>query len=175
MQCQKGLAEEIARLKESVIAKNAIETNEHFTNIKPLLADVSTEIKRFIAESGVGSETFCYWHLFLSLLFPILADLTRAQKDGNWNLNVSVLVRAVSLFFAFDRTNYSRWASVFLEDCLQLPDKFPLIFNDFKAGNFVVKNTTRRLSCVAMDQALEQNKNKPAKGCGGIIGVSRMK
>ena len=57
----------------------------------------------------------------------------------------------------------------------QLPVAFPQLYKEFEAGDFVVRNTVRKFSCVAMDQALEQNYNKPAKSQSGIIGMTRKK
>ncbi|KAJ8887831.1 hypothetical protein PR048_014049 [Dryococelus australis] len=88
------------------------------------------------------NETFRYWYQFLRTLFPVLRDLTRAQRKGNWDLSISALME---------------------------------IYAQFQAGHFVVKNAQRKCSCVAMDQALEQNYNKPAIGHGGIIVVTRKK
>ncbi|KAK1875448.1 Peptide chain release factor 2 [Dissostichus eleginoides] len=59
-------------------------------------------------------------------------------------------------------------------DCYQLKDKFPLLYDSYMNGGFVV-NTTKKGSGVPFDQALEQCYNRPAKVSGGIIGVTRKK
>ena len=82
--------------------------------------------------------------------------------------------RATSLFFFFGRTNYSRWTPIFLQDCYQLKEKFPLLYDSYMKGGFVM-NTTKKGSGVPFDQALEQCYNRPAKVSGGIIGVTRKK
>lgn len=64
--------------------------------------------------------------------------------------------------------------ALFLQDCYQLKEKFPLFYNSYINGGFVV-NTTRKGSGVPFDQALEQCYNRPAKVSGGIIGVTRKK
>ncbi|KAI9531965.1 hypothetical protein NQZ68_036327 [Dissostichus eleginoides] len=61
-----------------------------------------------------------------------------------------------------------------LQDCYQLKDKFPLLYDSYMNGGFVV-NTTKKGSGVPFDQALEQCYNRPAKVSGGIIGVTRKK
>jgi hypothetical protein len=78
------------------------------------------------------------------------------------------------MFFFFGRTNYSRWTPLFLQDCYQLKDKFPLLYSSYMNGGFVV-NTNRTGSGVPFDQALEQSYNRPAKVSGGIIGFTRKK
>ena len=104
-----------------------------------------------------------------------MRNLTTLIRNGEWTLYITTLREALPLLFAFDRTNYSRWGSLYYEDCLSLKDKFPTIYNEFVKGNFVVNFTTRKGSSVLMDQAFEKSYNKPAKGKSGIIGITRRK
>ena len=83
--------------------------------------------------------------------------------------------KCLKIFFAFDRINYSRWCTLFLDDCLKLQETHPHIYNEFKKGNFAVQYSNKRFSSVPLDQALEQHYNKPAKVSGGIIGITRQK
>ena len=88
---------------------------------------------------------------------------------------VSALRRVVPLFFAFGRTNYCRWTPIHYEECLTLQEKYPLLYSAFSQGDFVVHHTVRRASGVPVDQALEQAYNKPAKGSGGMVGITKRK
>ena len=63
---------------------------------------------KFVEESLKESEQFKYWSIFLDELYPVLCDLTVSHRNGNWLLQLSAVERAIKLFFAFDRTNYSR-------------------------------------------------------------------
>ena len=54
----------------------------------------------------MSSTQFRYWNNSLMDIYPILRDLTRSHKEGNWGLHLSAVRRALPLFFAFDRTNY---------------------------------------------------------------------
>ena len=104
-----------------------------------------------------------------------MIDLTCSQRESNWDLHLSAVRRAIPIFFAFGRTNYSRWTPIYYEDCLNLKRDFPDIHTTFCGGDFVVHYTLRRAIGVPMDQALEKAYNKPAKGPGGIIGSTRKK
>ena len=106
---------------------------------------------------------------------PVLRDLTRSHRERNWQLHLSAVHRALNLFFAFDRTNYSRWVPLYYEDCVALEKNFPAIYSSFSQGGFVVRHTLNCGSGVPLDQALEKEYNKPAKGQGGIIRISRRK
>ena len=118
---------------------------------------------KFVEESLKESEQFKYWSIFLDELYPVLCDLTVSHRNGN--VQLSAVERAIKLFFAFDRTNYSRWAPLYLQDCLKLEQKFPLIYEEFM----------ERGSFVPMDQALEKEYNTVAKGKGGVIGFLKQK
>ena len=65
--------------------------------------------------------------------------------------------------------------ALFLEDCLDLPRKMPDLYKHFKQGGWVTYFTTRKCSAVGMDMGLEKVYNKPAKGIGGIIGMTSRK
>ena len=60
-------------------------------------------------------------------------------------------------------------------DCLKLKEKHPSVFEFFVRGGFVVQLGNKNFSSVSMDQSLEMCCNKPAKGQGGIIGITRKK
>ena len=108
---------------------------------------------------------------FIEKVSPVLRDLTYSHREGNWKLHLSAIQRALPLVFAVDRTNYKRWLLLYFEDCLSLPIKYPLIYESFLDGEFVVKLKKRSTSAVPMDQALESKYNKPAKSASGIIGI----
>ena len=128
----------------------------------------------YLKEKSLQSQSFAYWFVYVFELFPIARDLTNSMRSGDWILYLSAVERATSLFFFFGRTNYSRWTPLFLEDCYELKDKFPLLYSSYMNGGFVV-NTSRKGSGVPFDQALEQSYNRPAKVTGGIIGITRKK
>jgi hypothetical protein len=55
-------------------------------------------------------------------------------------------------FFRYDHTNYSRWGAVYLADATQLPAE---ILQEFRAGNFVVKQSNAKYNQVDSDQSQE--------------------
>ena len=128
----------------------------------------------YLKERASLSQSFRYWNTYVSDLFPIIRDLTNSLHSGDWILYVSAMERESSLFFFLGRTNYCRWTPLFLQECYQLKEKFPLLYDSYMNGGFVV-NPTKKGSGVPFDQALEQYYNRPAKVSGGIIGVTRKK
>jgi len=130
---------------------------------------------KFISQGCIANNQFRFWNVFLNDIVSVLIDLNRSHREGNWELHVSAVRRALPLFFAFNRSNYRRWTPLYFEDCLSLETKYPDIFDCFLNGGFVVSQTKRRGSKLPMDQALEKQYNKPAKSSSGIIGFSRRK
>ena len=130
---------------------------------------------QFVSKGSIASENFKYWNVFLDIIMPTFTDLMQSFQQGHWDMHLSALRRAVVLFFAFGHINYNRWTPVYYEECLKLPLLFPNLHASFISEGFVAHHTTRKGSGVPFDQALESAYNKPAKGPGGVIGISRKK
>ena len=101
-----------------------------------------------------------YWtYIFqeiINRIVSILCDLTRFNRESDWLLHLSAWKRTLPLFFCYDRTNYARWGSLYYEDCLKLPTKFPEIYKEFQRGSLVVNFKKTCASAVPVDQALEK-------------------
>lgn len=149
-------------------------TGEDWKTTKKVADGIQAAFDVYLSERASSSQSFNYWKTYITDLFPILRDLTNSLRSGYWHLYLSAIERATSLFFFFGRTNYCRWTPLFLQDCYQLKEKFPLLYDSYSKGGFVV-NTTKKGSGVPFDQALEQCYNRPAKVSGGVIGVTRKK
>ena len=61
------------------------------------------------------------------------------------------------------------------EECLNLKVLYPTVYDAFTEGDFKVHYTYRKDSAASVDQALEKPYNKPAKGPGRVIGITRKK
>ena len=154
---------------------DSVKIKDEWEKCKGLLSHFQDDFEEFKKEGCQKSEQFRYWTLFIDEIVPVLRDLTRSHRERNWPLHLSAIQRAIPLFFAFDRTNYSRWTPLYYEDCVKLPETFPEIHAEFVQGRLVVKQTHRSGSGIPMDMALEKEYNKPAKGPGRVIGFSSRK
>ena len=67
-------------------------------------------------------NTFAYWNQFVEMV-SLLRDLIRADREGNRSLHLHSLKSILPSFAQFDRTNYMRWCSVYVEDMQQLSEK----------------------------------------------------
>ena len=160
------LFQHIAELR--ILFKNINETTE---SIKSTWESCQNEMNEFIEAvllfknkfSNVR-EQFQYFNVFLEQIAPVLRDLTRSYRESNWKLHLLAVRRVLPLCFAFDRVNYKRWLPLYYEDCLAPSRNFPKIYEAFLEQDFTVKHTTKSGSGVPMDQVLEKEYNKPAKG-----------
>lgn len=155
--------------------KDHVSAKKKMEDTHDLLQDFNADFNMFIKTGEEKSKVFHYWNTFLYELFPILRDIIRADREGKWELHMSAFQRALPLFFSFGKINYARWGSVYYEDCLKLEENHPSVVESFVRGGFVVQHGDKNFSSVGMDQGLEMCYNKPAKGQGGIIGMTRRK
>ena len=143
----------------------------HESNMRKLINQYET----FTKDSGEKSAQFAFWHVFLNDVVSVLTKLVRSHREADWDLHLSATRCAIPLFFFFNRTNYKRWVLLYFEHCLAMKCKFPELWDQFSEGKFVFHQTKRKGSGIPMDQALEKQYNKPAKGPSGIIGFTRRK
>ena len=83
-----------------------------------------------------------------------LKNLLRADREGNWGLRLHAVKEIMPLFCAFDRTNYIRWCSIYLEDMQKLPQTAPDVHKAFLSGRFSVKKTPGEFNAVGTDMCL---------------------
>lgn len=167
------VSQKVTKLSQLMVDKDIPSVR---TEWEKLVSDISSMgLQNFRENGNMKSKQFLYWNNFIEKVYPVLRDLTRSHREGDWQLHLSAIQRALPLVFAFDRTNYKRWLPLYFEDCLSLPVKYPLIYESFLDGEFVVKLSQRSASAIPMDQALESKYNKPAKSASGIIGMTRRK
>ena len=49
---------------------------------------VEDDMKVFNVKESIGNYSFAYWVKFLFELYPVMRDLTRSHREGNWILRV---------------------------------------------------------------------------------------
>ena len=117
-------------------------TDEEWNTTKEHINTIQAALQIYFTERASKSQSFDYWYTYVSELFPIVRDLSNSLRCGNWILYLSAIERAASLFFFFGRTNYCQWTPLFLQDCYQLKEKFPLLYDSYmksQLGNELLK------------------------------------
>ena len=105
----------------------------------------SNDFEIYCDDGCKKSQRFQYWDAFIHKIMPVLRDLTQTHREGDWSLHLSSVCQAIPLTFAFARINYKRWLPIYYEDCLQLEERYPLLYNAFIQGDFVVKHSNKSL------------------------------
>jgi len=76
-------------------------------------------------------------------------------------------------FFAYDRTNYARYAPAYWLEMMNLYKTHPYINQHLLQGEFVVqRQTAYGFSQIACDQTIEQTANRDSKTKGGLTGIT---
>lgn len=116
-------------------------------------------------------NNFAYWQTYLRMV-EILLSFIRAQRTGDWPLHIQAFSAMLPWLAVYDHTNYARWGPVYLSEMKSLQSTAPEVYEEFMAGNFVVKRSNNFFNEVPADQATEWI-NKICKASGGIIGLTR--
>ena len=112
-----------------------------------------------------------YWRSYIEMACLLLCFI-RSIREDDWNLHLGCIRDMLPWMFAYDRTNYSRYLSVYWCDMMSLEDAHPSAHEALKAGDFVVQRSSSAFSQVAVDQTIEQTINRDTKSKGGIVGFS---
>ena len=116
------------------------------------------------------ASMFRYFYGILKFEFNILM-VVRSFREGNIDLLIASLKKALGLCFALDHYNYARWLSVFVQDLevasVYHPDDNNNLFRDI-SNHLSVKSTNSTFNGVSYDQKHENN-NKYIKSTGGYI------
>ena len=91
--------------------------------------------------------------------------------EGLFNAYKSSLVAIIPYLFANDSTHYSRWGTIHIHDMFELQNTNPDVYKEFVNGHFVLHESNRQFSGIALDQAHEHN-NVHVKSDGGAIGIT---
>ena len=129
-----------------------------------------TNLITFKESMAKQSELARFWFSFLDIVV-ILLNIIYATRSGDWDLYVESLRTSLPWFFAYDRTNYSRYLTTHLNELLALESTHPDVYNEFQKGNFSVQisesNTFGRMEA---DKVIETTINRDTKTSGGTTG-----
>ena len=164
----------LSNLKSALGLKNRVQAKQHLHSFNLQSEKLCSDFKQFIEELCNKCETAKYWNTFIEMV-SLIKDLIRADREGDWELHLYTVQRLLPLFAIFDKVNYLRWASLYLEDMRRLPETHPEVHRQFMEGNFVVKRTAGLFKAIAVDLALEQTINRSQKSSSGIIGSTKSK
>lgn len=130
----------IILLKENCETSEVDDCSFLLAELENSCSTLLSDFHSFIETRCKESELFQYWNNFL-ILTTLMHDLIRADRTGDWKLHMSTIKKLQPIFHIMDRTNYSTWSAVYLEDMLQLESKAPEVYEQFMKGRFTVKKS----------------------------------
>ena len=74
--------------------------------------------------------TATLWFSFVEMV-DLLLTFIRTIKIGHWEGHLRATREMLPWFFAYDKPNYSRYATLYLADMLKLPETHPEIHDQF--------------------------------------------
>ena len=164
----------ISALKDSITNPEEQEYDLVMQDIQSKGKAIGDEIREIRETCKAESSTFAYWDEFLEMV-EILLRFIRAERNAIWSLHINALSDMLPYFFAYDRINYARWASVYLSDMKSLPITASNVYNEFINGNHPIKRAAGTFNQVWTYLALEQSVNRDSKVKGGIVGFTQQK
>ena len=162
----------IAQLEKAISSDDKTSCHQLLTQAEQQSEVVVHYLKEFRQRSRSVSDTFAYWDDFISMV-EILLRFVRGERDGIWDLHLGALSDMLPYFFAYDHINYARWVTIYYSDMKSLAQTAPEVYDEFVAGNHLIKRAAGSFNQVWTDLALEQSINRDSKTKGGLIGSTR--
>ena len=116
----------------------------------------------WLADVSKNSEMCFYWKMIFEVQLGILI-LVRSIREGNFKLFIEALYSFLKWYFAMDKYNYARWATIGMAS---LEFTSPDVYSELMKGHFSFLETKSLFSRMPLDQLHEQN-YKYIKGVSG--------
>ena len=110
---QNQVVQQVKSISQLISETNNQSTNTEWEKLTTKMKSLGFD--EFNENRKKKSEQFLFWHNFISKVFPVLRDLTRSHREGDWKLHLSAMQEALPLVFAFDRTNYKWWLPLYFK------------------------------------------------------------
>ena len=128
---------EIKKLYESFISENDSIENVNKSEALPNLFNFCEKYKDRVA---LRSRTARLWIQYLEYV-TIVKNFIRAEITGNWHLHLVSASQMLNLFAATGHVNYAKSARMYLQMMLELPVKYPDLYEKFSTEGY---HTARR-------------------------------
>jgi hypothetical protein len=117
--------------------------------------------------------TFELWSSFLDMMSLLLVFVS-ATRESDWSVHVAVLRLMMPWYFAYDRTNCSRYLPAYWMEMVNLPVSHPSVYHELsQVGAWTVqRHSNHAFASIACDQSIEETLNRDCKTPGGIKGIT---
>ena len=172
--------QKLSTIGTSIVDANAIKRSRYCLQVSlcmiyRLLKDAHKKIEsclfpiKWLDEKSKSNQMCFYWKLIIDFQINILL-FVRSIRQGNFTLYRNTLFNMLKWYFALDKYNYARWATVYWFDMASLHFTCPDVYPEFMEENFSYLKTKSSFSRMGLDQLHEQN-NKYIKGVSGATSL----
>lgn len=124
-----------------------------------------TEYKDRLRQS---SRTSKLWLQYLSYV-EVLKLYIFAARTGNWHLHLEAVNRMLNLLAATGHIHYAKSARLYLQNMLELPNRYPSLYRDFaENGYHTVRRSDKFWAGLWSDLIIEQVLMRSLKARGGM-------
>ena len=125
-----------------------------------------------IRSGGLG-KTAQYWLIYLDLI-RMLHVIHTAVQENDFQARVFVWEYFIPFFFAFNKMNYSRYGSFYLQTLKSIDSLYPGMKELLEYTGLSVQGQDKYPLRISVDQRGEQTINRDAKTTGGIKAFSTL-
>lgn len=123
----------IELLRENYAANDIDSCPQLAKEFKETCSELLSEFRDFVVKRCKESELYNYWNSVV-ILINLMQNLIRADRTGDWDLHLETVEKLLPIFHVMDRTNYSRWCSVYFQDMMALNKKHRKYKSNSKKG-----------------------------------------
>ena len=131
----------------------------------------SYESCREQARNGSLEKTAQFWILYLDMM-RMQHVIHTAVQENDFDARLAAWDYFIPLYFAFNKTNYARYGSFYVETLKSIEDKYPGLKEMLKKAGLSVQR--QDIYHIAIDQRGERTINHNAKTSGEIKAFSTM-
>ena len=117
-----------------------IQLPQLFNTILQKIEKLHRDFKSFKQEAEEKSELCRYIGQWLKIMV-LIKNAVEAEREGNWNLHVSVVEDSMSVFAELDCGNYLRYGSWYCERIKTLEFTHPQLYRRFSPGQWTVQDS----------------------------------
>ena len=126
------------------------------------LCDFAENLHHQFQQFQSHSQLFKLWNSYIKMIL-ILLRFIRAERGVSWEVHLQSTAEMAPHFFSMDRTNYSRWLPIYLEDMQLLGKTASGVHDEFIKGNKGVSRPSQSFNQIWTDMAHEQSINRDSK------------
>lgn len=136
-----------------------------------LLDDVLRKYEMFTDQTLEGKHGYTAKYVMMYVRFiDYYLIFERAIRTSDLELYIYALYRMTPLFFTFNHQNYSRWTARYLDELINIDERYPGLRNELESGALSIRRTNANFCRTPVDLTLEQTVN--ANAANKLTGIS---